>query len=232
MKKKFLSLMMAAAVVATTSVSAFANTKEYNNIPEDQSISHDVKITGDVEDVHGQVKPGTLSVTVPTTATFRVKNDGKFEGSKLEVVNRSNQSIEVFVDKFVDVDETENINVVSAADTSKANGQSGAVDRKHVSLNITGNGGVAYLGTAPGAAKNGVYSDPNLQNGVNSKKVSEIAANDTDTLNLNGEAGKAEGSISNPVQNGFTLKLAIRKKTVNQTPGETANQVSGGGLSQ
>ena len=29
MKKKFLSLMMAAAVVATTSVSAFADTKDY-----------------------------------------------------------------------------------------------------------------------------------------------------------------------------------------------------------
>ena len=213
MKKKFLSLMMAAAVVATTSVSAFANTKEYNNVAEDQEISHDVMITGDVENASGDVKPGTLSVTVPTTATFRVKNNGSFEGSNLEVVNRSNQSIEVFVDKFVDVDEEENINVVSADKTSKANGDSDAVNRKHVSLNITGNGGVAYLGTNSGTSKKGVYSDPNLRTEeANGKKVSEISANNRDTLKLNGEAGKKEETISEPVQNSFTLKLAIRKK--------------------
>lgn len=214
MKKKFLSLMMAAAVVATTSVSAFANTKEYNNVAEDQGINHDVMITGDVENARGDVKPGTLSVTVPTTATFRVKNNGSFEGSNLEVVNRSNQSIEVFVDKFVDVDEAQNINVVSAEKTSKPNTESdAAVNRKHVSLNITGNGGVAYLGTDPGSSKRGVYSDPNLQTAATeAKKVSEIGANDRDTLKLNGEAGKKEETISEPVQNSFTLKLAIRKK--------------------
>lgn len=213
MKKKFLSLMMAAAVVATTSVSAFANTKEYNNVAEDQGISHDVMITGDVENASGHVKPGTLSVTVPTTATFRVKSNGNFEGSNLEVVNRSNQSIEVFVDKFVDVDEQQNIDVVSAEKTSKAKTEGEAVNRKHVSLNITGNGGVAYLGTAPGSSKRGVYSDPNLETVVNeAKKVAEIGANDTGTLKLNGEAGKKEENISEPVQNSFTLKLAIRKK--------------------
>lgn len=212
MKKKFLSLMMAAAVVATTSVSAFANTRDYDNVAEDQDINHQVTITGDVEDEKGGVKPGTLSVTVPTTATFRVKQNGDFQGSTLEVRNRGTQTIEVYVNEFIDVDGTDNVNVVSEELTSKTNGE--AVNRKNVSLNIKGNNGVAYLGTNAGTAGKGVYSDKNLTgDGVaNGKKVSEITAGNTDTLTLGGKAGQKEEEVTEPVKNAFTLKLAIKKK--------------------
>ena len=210
MKKKFLSLMMAAAVVATTSVSAFANTRDYDNVAEDQEINHEVTITGDIEDKDGRVKPGTLSVTVPTTATFRVDQNGGFQGSTLEVRNRGTQTIEVCVNEFIDVDGPENVNVVSEELTSKPNGESDAVDRKSVSLNIKGNNGIAYLG----GTGNGVYSKKNLTEPVTGgKKVSEITAGNTDILTLDGRAGQKEDEITEPVKNAFTLKLSIRKKS-------------------
>lgn len=224
MKKKFLSLMMAAAVVATTSVSAFANTRDYDNVAEDQDINHEVTITGDVENKDGHVKPGTLSVTVPTTATFRVKRNGDFQGSTLEVRNRGTQTIEVYVNEFIDTDGQENVNVVSESKTS-----GDTVNRKHVSLNIKGNNGIAYLGTAAGDAGKGVYSDKNLSDGVaDGKKVSEITAGNTDTLTLGGRAGQKTEEITEPVKNAFTLKLAIRKKAANKTPNETSEETSDG----
>ena len=64
MKKKFLSLMMAAAVVATTSVSAFAANVTGSDASEAQT---DVTITGNVQDNQGNDAVGTFKVTVPTS---------------------------------------------------------------------------------------------------------------------------------------------------------------------
>ena len=216
MKKKFLSLMMAAAVVATTSVSAFANTKDYN-VEDTKEIEHNVKITGDIENKEGHVKPGTLSVTVPTKTAFRVDKTGGFDGARLQVVNRGDQSVQVYVNQFIDTNGTAGINVISAEETAKAASTSG-FSRKNVSLNIKGNAGTAYLGTtAPGTNGKGVYEDDRLNtpvNGANGKLVSEINGNSEDTLKLNGEAGKKEEEINEAIQDDFTLKLTIRKKPV------------------
>lgn len=217
MKKKFLSLMMAAAVVATTSVSAFANTKDYN-VEDTKEIEHPVKITGDIENQAGNVKPGTLSVTVPTKATFRVNRESGFDGASLQVVNRGDQTVQVYVNQFIDTNGTAGINVISAEKTAKVAAESD-VSRKNISLNIKGNSGTAYLGTTATAGSNGkcVYEDEGLTNPVNEangKLVSEINGNSEDTLKLNGEAGKKREDINEPIQDDFTLKLAIRKKPV------------------
>lgn len=213
MKKKFLSLMMAAAVVATTSVSAFANTKDYN-VEDTKEIEHKVEITGDIENEQGHVRPGTLSVTVPTKAAFRVDRSGGFDGASLQVVNRGEQSVQVYVNQFIDTDGTAGVNVVSAAETAKP-AESSNFNRKGVSLNIKGNSGTAYLGTTPGASGKGVYENDTLTTeATKGKLVSEIDGNSEDTLKLRGEAGKKQEPISDAIQNDFTLKLAIRKKPV------------------
>lgn len=217
MKKKFLSLMMAAAVVATTSVSAFAavNTTE---VTGDETKEHntEISITGDVEDQGGHVKPGSLSVTVPTAAAFRVDKNGHLEGAQLQVTNKGTQTVEVLVSEFVDVNGESGINVVSDTKTSLASGESGAVDRKNVSLKISGNRGIAYLGTAQKTSKKGVYTDNTLNSeAANGIKVSEIDASKSDTLNLTGEAGKNTDAITDAIRDDFTLKLMIRKKAAN-----------------
>ena len=74
MKKKFLSLMMAAAMVATTSVSAFAKDYKWT---EDTEQNADVTITGNVADDGGHFVPGTLSVSIPTTTTYTTIDGNK-----------------------------------------------------------------------------------------------------------------------------------------------------------
>lgn len=239
MKKKFLSLMMAAAVVATTSVSAFAantavNTKDLTG-SESSELTTDINITGDVEDESGAIKPGTLSVTVPTTASFRVKQGGGFTGSDLTVVNKGSKSIEVSVQKFVDVNGVDGIKVVSETETSKAANTDGAVKRDKVSLKVVGNVGVAYLGTKEQVGTgSGVYSDKELHTELNDgKKVAEIDAGQSYTMKLEGEAGKKNERINTAIQDTFTLKLAIRKKADNKpskdpssvNPDETHEQI-------
>ena len=217
MKKKFLSLMMAAAVVATTSVSAFAATATGSkDITGDETKEHntEISITGDVENESGNVKPGTLSVTVPTAAAFRVDKNGHLEGAELQVSNKGSQDVEVFVTEFVDINGATGINVVSADKTAKAPGENDAVNRSNVSLNIVGNRGVAYLGTRTSNSESGVYSDRSLTSlQANGVKISEVAATSQDTLRLSGQAGQKVEAINDAIQDNFTLKLMIRKKT-------------------
>lgn len=215
MKKKFLSLMMAAAVVATTSVSAFATTTEITG-DETREQTTNIDITGDVENQKGEIKPGTLSVTVPTTAAFRVSKEGNLEGSTMEVVNRGTQEIEIFVTEFIDVNGNDGIKVVSAEKTSKPKTETDAVDRSNVSLMINGNGGTAYLGTrTSNDTGTGVFSDRNLiHEETNGKKISQISAKGTDKLKLSGKAGQKTDQINDAIRDDFTLKLMVRKKPV------------------
>lgn len=235
MKKKFLSLMMAAAVVATTSVSAFAAVNT-TDVTGDETKEHntEISITGDIEDQKGQVKPGTLSVTVPTAAAFRVDKTGHLEGAKLQVTNKGTQTVEVFVNEFVDVNGESGINVVSDTKTSLAPDASGSVDRKNVSLKISGNRGTAYLGTAQKASKKGVYEDNTLNTeAAGGIKVSEIDGSKSDTLNLTGEAGQNKAAINDAIRDDFTLKLMIRKKPItNSASGDshTSSDIHNGDL--
>ena len=99
MKKKFLSLMMAAAMVATTSVSAFA--KDYK-WAEEKEQNADVTITGNVADRNGHFVPGTLSVSIPTATTFTVSEGGEVRAPEIKVQNRGTESVDVYAYKFVD----------------------------------------------------------------------------------------------------------------------------------
>ena len=167
MKKKFLSLMMAAAVVATTSVSAFAadssvETPTTPNVTtqDDKDGSADVTITGNIADEQGNMPAASFKVTVPTAASFTVTKNG-FYGPKLEVKNAGSQEIEVYAQRFTRVDEGSGQIQTVAEQTIK--GEAGKkVPRSNVSLKLEGQrfegkteDSVAYLSVANGG--NGVY---------------------------------------------------------------------------
>ncbi|WP_302637442.1 hypothetical protein, partial [Clostridium sp. CAG:221] len=106
MKKKFLSLMMAAAVVATTSVSAFAA-----EVKTDGD-SVDVKITGAVNGPGDTAPEGTISVTIPTTLAFTVNNKGEVKGTSLDVKNNGTADVEIYAYQFVDGNGATGIEVI------------------------------------------------------------------------------------------------------------------------
>ena len=208
MKKKFLSLMMAAAVVATTSVSAFADTisavgGKVNGL-DDKEYTTEVQIKGDVENTGGDVLPGTLSVTVPTAATFRVTNQNKLEGTKINVANNGEQDVDIFAYKFTDPTGDSGITVLGKDAIS-------GKDRTNITLKLVGNLKTAYLSSNAGSS-NGIYSDENVGTGTGEIKIANVPQGGTRELSLEGEAG-SQGQVGTPVKDTFTLVLKIKKAT-------------------
>lgn len=200
MKKKFLSLMMAAAMVATTSVSAFA--------ANDKTVTNDgdlveVKINGIVNDSNDQAPAGTLSVTVPTALSFTVSSAGKLTGSNINVVNNGTQAVDVYAYQFKDTTPTTGIVVKNDEQLSK---------KSDVGLRLNGNTGTAYFKSEAG---NGVYDEgksPAPQ--AEGIKISNIGGGNDDVLYLQGDAGKGELEqqyISTGMSERFTLRLKIKK---------------------
>lgn len=213
MKKKFLSLMMAAAVVATTSVSAFADT----NITGSENSEHEaqVQIKGDVTDDSGNVKPGNLNVTVPTKASFKVNDKGQLLGTNITVKNDGTQKVDVFAYEFLDATGADDINVKKESEITTSQDQ---VERKNISLKLTGTSATAYFGSATGQYKRGVYSDKELASAVDSAtnplKLATVNPTSSVDLELSGTAGKKTG-LTEAVQDNFTLVLKIKKSTEN-----------------
>lgn len=207
MKKKFLSLMMAAAVVATTSVSAFAANVTSSDASEAQT---DVTITGNVQDNSGNDAAGTFKVTVPTTASFTVTKTGVFLGTDLEISNEGSQNIDVYAYQFVDKSGSEKINVVKEQEVTTDQTTKKSTT---VSMKLTSGGNVAYLGTDN---TGGVYEDAAFNtaaSGTGVKLLNLTSGNElSPTKGKIKLEGKAGGQIvTSAVSDDFTLTLKIKK---------------------
>ena len=215
MKKKFLSLMMAAAVVATTSVSAFAAEID-NSVTEQTTIDnvldsegefrHEVKITGKVQNEEGNMPADTFKVTVPTAANFTVNQVGKLVGPTLTVKNEGSQAISVWAQDFENTGKGA-IKVISSAEI-EGNPQ---LERNNVSLRLEGDGdNVAHLAAGD---KSGVSEDAGLnitEDGV--ELVTLAPGNNGATIKsiaLKGTAGAKK--VAQPVSDTFKLTLKIKK---------------------
>ncbi|MEE0567727.1 hypothetical protein [Clostridium sp.] len=203
MKKKFLSLMMAAAVVATTSVSAFAD----ETVTKDGS-EVNVTVTGSVNNNQDVAPAGTLNVTVPTALTFSVNSSGNLTGSEIVVTNRGTEKIDVFAYQFIDPTPEEGIIV-------KRNLSGGSEKRNEVTLSLQGNEATANFASSAGDKK-GIYGPTTATINDDGMKISTIGtgSQNTDTLYLRGTAGKQELDTqytSTGMSEKFTLRLKIKK---------------------
>ena len=205
MKKKFLSLMMAAAVVATTSVSAFA--LDTTTVTENEGTAN-VTINGSVDSDNGTSAPGTINVSVPTAMNFRVDNQGSLEGSKITITNRGSDKVEVLAYEFRN-------NTPNSGITVKAPGSSVTFGkRSEVALWLEGNASdrAYFKSEEAGNGKKGIYNESGAEesDGI---VVSKIEANNgTDELRLGGYAGVGNLDNNEKALSGeFTLKLKIKK---------------------
>lgn len=222
MKKKFLSLMMAAAVVATTSVSAFAaETTQSVTVRPNEDSEVTIPMQGDITDHTGATVPSSISVTVPTAANFTVDKNGDLQASSITITSHG-EKVEVVTGKFKDSSGTKGIEVVPPS--TFASGAKG-VARNKVSLKIQGTDRTVYLKTeSQNSNSSGIYdyekdgeSDVTPLNG----EVLGYAVNGTPLkLDITGEAGKqGEQGNQKAINDRFTLTLKIRKaKQTPQTP--------------
>lgn len=215
MKKKLLSLVLAGAMVASTTVSAFAATGTETIIrnPENETGEAEITITGEVTGDNGSTVPGTLNVTVPTTASFAITKEGNFTAPKIKITNNGKQAVDIFAYQFIDVDgPSRGINITK--DTA-------LVNKKDMTLNISGGFNTAYFKSeTDNASQKGVYTNPELDSAATNDgvKIADIAGGGTvKELTLNGTAGKGKGDEA--ARNEFTLKLKI-KKSAAQSAGQ------------
>lgn len=213
MKKKLLSLFLAGAMVATTSVSAFADDTTISSYKEGSNTAN-VTIKGSVYGNDGEIPSGTISVSVPTALNFKVNKEGVVEGSSIKIVNNGAEAVDVSAVSFVDETPGLGITVVPPQDLDNASEHF----RSDVVLNLRGKSGEgAYFKTVNiGSSESGIINSQGTSNGNNGIKLSTIQGNgDSDTLTLSGSAGtkalvdKADEGLTDK----FILTLKIAKTT-------------------
>lgn len=205
MKKKLLSLVLAGAMVASTSVSAFAADNVINS-SDNSDATTNVTITGEVLDNNGIRPEGKFNVTIPTATSFTVDQHGNLQGTTITVSNKGTQDIDVYAEKFVDTQNGTGISVVAEDDLESAL-------RTSVSLSLKGNLNTLYLKSSADGDFAGLYTDEALSIAANatSSKIAKVQASEDVDLTLSGKAGKSQTPINKSVSNNFTLTLKIKK---------------------
>lgn len=212
MKKKFLSLMMAAAVVATTSVSAFAADETTNLTVGEKGVEQKVNITGNIADRDGHVVEGTITVTVPTAMAFTINSTGQLENAKITISNKSDSEVKVIAKGFVD--STPNSSIVVKKKSELTRNADDETGKKNISLTLTGENSVGLLSSATGTGLYNVETDQEIEGDVDTSLGVILPKDDLD-LTLTGETQKAERGVYTPptaaMRDSFKLKLKIQK---------------------
>lgn len=234
MKKKLLSLVLAGAMVASTSVSAFAEV-ETSQTPEtqisqtptaatgqrkvdvtDTEGSADIEIEGKIADDKNKLPASTISITVPTNASFTVDKNGKLIGSTITITSQSTEEVEVMAHEFTDSTEDQDIKVISLGELAVENQKLDHADRKKVSLSLKGKKTVSLITDSnTNANKKGIYKyNTTTEAGDEDKKLGTVTSNEPLVLNLEG-AGVASthaDGLDAPLKDTFTLTLKFKKK--------------------
>lgn len=213
MKKKLLSLVLAGAMVASTSVSAFADDATYTI--DDKGKEHQVDITGNVQNQEGNVVPGTISVTVPTAVSFTINKEGEITGGDIVVRNSSDDKVEVVAKEFTDTTPAGKIVLVKGSELENQI-DNNSEDKRYVSLNLTGNGKSVGLISGKQTGKSGfidLSNESEIDANANTSLGSAWKNNDL-TLRLSGNAKKSGEDYEAPqnaLQDTFNLVLKIQK---------------------
>lgn len=210
MKKKFLALALALAVMAPTT-SAFAaditHTVEGNAT---ETLGADVTISGSIKNGNGIAPAGKIEVEMPTKATFAVDQEGNFKGSGFTVTNRSSVPVELSVASFSESIPSGGITIDKTI-TDKTDGNGKKPEEKNIS-EVGRNTVRLYLDATSGGKRNGFDLDKLVTN----QKLVDIAKGDTAKVQVLGIAGtKTEGESENLKNNGesedFTISFKIKK---------------------
>lgn len=204
MKKKLLSLVLAGAMVASTSVSAFAKTINDSDAKE---VDTNVSITGNVLNESGDTPAGNFNITIPTTAAFTVSRNGDVVSMPITIENHGDQNIDVYAKQFIDTTPAADAKITVVGESALKD-----KDRTNVSLNIQGNMKTLFLKSTESG--NGIYKDATLTTNASDEdlKIANIAGNQDGKVTISGRAGET-GTVADSVSDQFTLVLKIKKSS-------------------
>ena len=164
---------------------------------------------GKMKEDAGETPHGRFNVTVPTTASFTVKNNSEFIGTSIKITNNGEKPVDVSVANFIDVDGDYGIKLITDTqvdDTKKRN-------EVNLFLENTAENKKIYLGNRK------LYSELGREQitEYEDKKIAKVLAGNTSTINISGKAGTSAEGLEDPISNRFTLILKIKKNTESNT---------------
>lgn len=164
---------------------------------------------GKMNEDAGETPHGRFNVTVPTTASFTVKNNSEFIGTSIKITNNGEKPVDVSVANFIDVDGDYGIKLITDTQVDE--------NKKRNEVNLflenTDENKKIYLGNKK------LYSDLGTEaiTQEEKKKIAKVLAGSTSTINISGKAGTSAEGIEDPISNRFTLILKIKKNTESNT---------------
>lgn len=209
MKKKLLSLVLAGAMVASTSVSAFAADKDVT--VSSNGTEHQVDITGNVANGENEILPGTITVTVPTTMAFTINKEGQIEGGNINIKNKSTEKVEVVAKEFIDATPESGIIVKKESELSSVQNTE---NKRYVALRLEGQNSVGLISNKTKTGLVNLSNDTEIDTNVNTSLGIALPEGDlnlrlTGTVKDNGSG--AYEAPSQAISNNFTLTLKIQK---------------------
>ena len=208
MKKKLLSLVLAGAMVASTSVSAFAADTNTNTIdvPQGNGTDVDVSITGNIANKNGEVLPGTVSVTVPTSAAFNVDNNGNLNSAAMNIVNNGEEDVLVFASSFTDSTGDNGIKLVKEDELASS------TSKKDVFLKLTGgNKNIYFTSEDDNGNKGKIYDAATNSKLVDNTEIATVRKKNTVELRLEGKGSTNGTDLEKGVSDNFKLVLKIKR---------------------
>lgn len=212
MKKKLLSLVLAGAMVASTSVSAFATENTEITI-DPNGTQHKVEMKGIVEDANGDIPSGTITVTVPTAVSFTINQNGDIDAGDIEIVNRNSEKekVKVVVKQFNDRNPASGIVLVKDDQLESAENGNGKV---HATLKLAGDKDSVQLISDKGTSETGLLTKSGTAIGSgDDTSLGEAWSGNKLTLSLIGKTKSdyEAPEAGNSIKNDFSLLLKIQK---------------------
>lgn len=214
MKKKLLSLVLAGAMVASTSVSAFATENKEVTI-DPNGTQHKIEMKGIVEDRNGDIPSGTITVTVPTAISFTINQSGDIDAGKIEIVNRNSEKekVKVVVKQFNDRNPKSGIVLVKDTELDNVSNVDGD-GKVHASLKLAGDNDSVQLVSDKETSETGLLTKNGLEiNSNTDTSLGEAWSENKLTLSLIGEtkSNYQPPEAGKSIKNDFSLLLKIQK---------------------
>lgn len=196
--------------VSLRSISSRSSSKDVEVFPTGTS-EHEISITGNIANYKGEILPGVIQVVVPTSTSFKVDKDGNFTAPSINIKNNGEESIDIFVYKFIDPNGQNGINIKGEKDIAQSEN---TTPRSSLSLSISGNTTAYFKSENSSENKSGVYSDIDLTQEVTGGiNILKVYPNSNNTLTLKGKAGKKTSDSDTAIRDTFKLILKIKRST-------------------
>lgn len=165
-----------------------------------------IPTNGKINKDAGKTPEKRISVTVPTTAAFTVKNDSTFISTSIKVTNNGEVPVDISVHNFIDDDGDRGIKLVA----DRAVTESDERNKINLWLKNEAENKKIYLGDEE------LYSELGekiIDDQEGKKKIAKVLKESNSTIKIGGKSGKASLSKDEPITNKFTLVLKIQKSS-------------------